>query len=211
MPPAPPPRILTSQRRRRRDRLIESHLHLVAPIASRIHAGLPASFDLLDLASAGTMGLIDAAERNNCSGARDRKAMFTSYARHKIRGAMLDSIRRGKFLDATHQPIEAAIRIKVEPSAPHDLQRAERKRAICAAFRSLSQREARLLYSRYWEGSTLAEIAAEMGISKTVAGRLHRQALAKIEQSLLASPASADRTQYGRRRPLRPPLVETAA
>lgn len=46
-----------------RNRLVEAHLHLVAPIANAIQRGLPPCFDVDDLTSAGHIGLLRAADR----------------------------------------------------------------------------------------------------------------------------------------------------
>jgi RNA polymerase sigma factor (sigma-70 family) len=168
----------------RRDRLINTHLHLVPPIARKIHGKLPASFDLLDLVSSGTLGLIHAAQRCNLSRARNKEAMFAGYARQRIRGAILDSVRRGRFLEATHQPIETAAGKSVEPTAPCTLDCAQRAKAISSAFRALPAREARLLYSHYWGGAPIAQIALEMGLSVSRAYELHLRALAAMRKSL---------------------------
>jgi RNA polymerase sigma factor (sigma-70 family) len=168
----------------RRDRLIESHLHLVPPIARRILRALPPSFDLLDLVSAGTLGLISAAGRCDLSQARDSEAMFVAFARPRIRGAILDSIRRHRFREATHQPMEAAAGISVEPKAPRTVECAQRARAVLRAFRTLPPRQARLLYAHYWGGVPIAAIAPEMGVSVSAAFTLHRRALETMKSSV---------------------------
>jgi RNA polymerase sigma factor for flagellar operon FliA len=73
-----------------RDRIVLDHLHLVKAIAFRIRASLPVHTDLDDLAAAGVMGLIDAANKYNAS----KQAAFSTYAKHRIRGAILDSLRQ---------------------------------------------------------------------------------------------------------------------
>ena len=72
-------------------RVIEEHAPLVKRIAHHLKARLPASVQADDLIQAGMMGLIDAAKNFN-----DQKgASFTTYAGIRIRGSMLDEIRRG--------------------------------------------------------------------------------------------------------------------
>src|SRR5438128_7043177 len=73
-----------------RDQLIESHLPLVKFLACRIASKLPSHISVEDLVSAGVIGLIDAAEKFD--GARE--VQFKTYAEIRIRGAMLDSLRR---------------------------------------------------------------------------------------------------------------------
>lgn len=72
-----------------RERLILEHLPQVKLIASRIHDKLPESVVLDDLISAGVLGLIDAVDHFN----PDLNVKLKTYAEHKIRGAILDSLR----------------------------------------------------------------------------------------------------------------------
>jgi RNA polymerase sigma factor for flagellar operon FliA len=73
-----------------RERLIVDHLPLVAHIARRLGGSLPSSVELADLISLGTLGLMDAIERFDA----DRGVQFSSYAAPRIRGAILDDLRR---------------------------------------------------------------------------------------------------------------------
>jgi len=72
-----------------RDNLILDHLPQVKLIASRIHDKLPGSVCLDDLISAGVLGLIDAVDHFD----RSLNVKLKTYAEHKIRGAILDSLR----------------------------------------------------------------------------------------------------------------------
>lgn len=75
---------------RERDALILKHLPQVRVIARRIHGRLPESVSLDDLVSYGTLGLISAIDRFE----RSRHLQLKTYAEHKIKGAILDSLRR---------------------------------------------------------------------------------------------------------------------
>jgi RNA polymerase sigma factor for flagellar operon FliA len=70
--------------------LIARHGKLISYVARRIalHAGPSVSAD--DLWSAGALGLIEAARRYD----KDRAVRFETFAEHRIRGAMLDELRR---------------------------------------------------------------------------------------------------------------------
>ena len=72
-----------------RDRLVTENMSIVRPIALRVKESLPVHVDIDDLIHAGIMGLLDAAEKFDDS----RQVTFRLYARHRIRGAMLDSLR----------------------------------------------------------------------------------------------------------------------
>lgn len=72
-------------------RLIEQYAPLVKRIAYHLLARLPSSVQLDDLMQAGMMGLLEAAGKYNA----EKGASFETYAGIRIRGAMLDEVRRG--------------------------------------------------------------------------------------------------------------------
>lgn len=72
-----------------RDQIVLDHLPLVKAIAIRVHENLPVHVDLDDLIHAGVMGLFDAVAKFD--GAKN--VAFHSYAKHRIKGAILDSLR----------------------------------------------------------------------------------------------------------------------
>ena len=74
----------------RRDRIVLEHLPLVKAIAVRVHENLPVHVDLDDLVHAGVLGLFDAASKFN----PEKQVAFSSYAKHRIKGAILDSLRQ---------------------------------------------------------------------------------------------------------------------
>src|ERR1035437_8316817 len=82
-----------------RNALVEAHMHLVPDIAGRIREGLPPSFDLDDPISEGNIGLIQAATRYPPD-SHNRKP-FSAFARPRIRGAIIDSVRRRRYTDNT--------------------------------------------------------------------------------------------------------------
>ena len=73
-----------------RDQIVLDHLPLVKAIAVRVHENLPVHVDLDDLVHAGVLGLFDAANKYN----PDKKVVFHSYAKYRIKGAILDSLRQ---------------------------------------------------------------------------------------------------------------------
>jgi RNA polymerase sigma factor FliA len=74
----------------RRDGLVLEHVGLVRAIAVSMHEKLPVHVDLDDLVQAGIIGLFDAANKFDA----DRQDVFSIYAKHRIRGAILDSLRQ---------------------------------------------------------------------------------------------------------------------
>jgi len=115
-----------------REQLILEHLPQVRWIASRIHEKLPEHTSLDDLISTGIIGLINAIDNFDPS----FNVKLKTYAEHKIRGAILDSIRG------------------MDGIAPH--RRKELKR-IQTAMEALEQRLHR--------APSEEEIAQELGVS----------------------------------------------
>jgi RNA polymerase sigma factor FliA len=74
--------------------LIEGHLHLVRTAVDRIKQRLPSHIEADDLYSAGLTGLVIAARNLQDSKSRT----FCSYAITRIRGAILDELRKQDFL-----------------------------------------------------------------------------------------------------------------
>ncbi len=76
--------------RQERDALVMTHLPLVRAIASRVRENLPVQVELDDLVHAGILGLFDAVQKYDPA----KRVVFHLYAKHRIRGAILDSLRQ---------------------------------------------------------------------------------------------------------------------
>lgn len=98
------------------DDLVKQELPQVYYIASRIRERLPQQVDLEDLVSAGVIGLLEAYRSFDAS----RNAQFKTFAKFRIRGAILDSLRevdwgsrlmrrRGREISDTTNRLEAAL------------------------------------------------------------------------------------------------------
>ena len=115
-----------------RDDLLEQHADLVKRIAYHLANRLPPSVQLDDLVQAGMIGLLDAA-RNYDEG---RNASFKTYASIRIRGAMLDEIRKNDWI----------------PRSVHS-----KAKMLADAIRSVENREGR--------DARAQEIADELGVT----------------------------------------------
>ncbi len=73
-----------------RDALILGHLNLVRHVLGRMSAKLPPRIDLDNLEAAGTLGLVQAANRYE----PEHGASFKTFAYTRIRGAIHDELRR---------------------------------------------------------------------------------------------------------------------
>src|SRR6185437_11729929 len=72
------------------DALVTRHAELVKRIAYHPAGRLPASVDVADLIQAGMLGLLEAAAHYTAH----RGASFETYAGIRIRGAMIDALRK---------------------------------------------------------------------------------------------------------------------
>jgi RNA polymerase sigma factor FliA len=94
----------------RRDALILEHLPLVTAIAAHVQRSLPVHTEFDDLVHAGVMGLFDAATKYQ----DDKKVAFPTYAKHRIKGAILDSLRQldwaSRDLRKRHKQMETVTR-----------------------------------------------------------------------------------------------------
>lgn len=111
--------------------LVQKHMELVKRIAHHLIGRLPATVQIEDLMQAGAMGLLEASRQYDES----HGASFETYAGIRIRGAMLDEVRRQDW----------------SPRSSH-----RNMREIGAAMRSVEMRAGR--------SATSAEVASEMGI-----------------------------------------------
>ncbi|MDG5498610.1 RNA polymerase sigma factor FliA [Marinobacter sp. BGYM27] len=74
--------------------LVEQHAPLVKKIALHLLARLPASVQLEDLMQAGMIGLLEAAQKYEAT----KGASFETYAGIRIRGSIVDEIRKGDWV-----------------------------------------------------------------------------------------------------------------
>jgi RNA polymerase sigma factor for flagellar operon FliA len=112
--------------------IAEQHAPLVKRIAYHLIAKLPHTVDVADLIQEGMIGLLDASQNYNT----EQGASFETYAGIRIRGAMLDEIRRNNW-------------------APRSVHR--KAREIAGVMQEIEQREGRNAQDN--------EVAQAIGIS----------------------------------------------
>ncbi len=78
----------------RADSLVRQHAPLVKRIAYHLMARLPASVQVDDLIQSGMIGLLEASRKYDAS----KGASFETYAGIRIRGSMMDEIRKGDWV-----------------------------------------------------------------------------------------------------------------
>jgi RNA polymerase sigma factor FliA len=98
----------------RRDELILTHLPLVKHVLGRLAAELPPGVDLDNLESAGVLGLVESAGKFDPT----RNAQFKTFAYLRIRGAIVDELRRNSPLPQHMLEKVAAVRKAVRTLPP---------------------------------------------------------------------------------------------
>ncbi len=166
----------------RRNELVEAHLYLVRPIAARLALGLPRSFDLEDLTATGYLGLIQAAGRY-----RPRShggTPFSAYARPRIRGYILDSLRRGNYIESTRPSVEDLPESISSFPAEETIDDGRLAMRMGSALRALPAREREVIELHYAEEQRLPEVGRAFGVGKSRASQLHRSAIKALRARL---------------------------
>ncbi len=224
-----------------RNREILEQLPQVHSIAQRIHARLPRHVQLDDLVNTGVLGLIDALGKFD----RGRKVELKSYATHRIRGAILDSLReqdwgprqlrqKGRRIEEARQKLigrlgrapsctelaremslseeklnallndlrglcisslQGASRTEDQElgetltspggETPFELcRRAEMNALVERASAGLPARQRRILRLYYFEGLTMKEIGARLGVCESRISQMHTATLETLRNKL---------------------------
>ena len=191
---------------------IAQHERMVHGLANRLRRELSLRGDLDDLIAFGFGGLLEARHRFDPA----RGVRFHTFAYHRVRGAMLDGVRKMSQLPRrAHERFQAAAET-TPTAAPTALDKAftrmtalstatvlqgrfgnespeavllknESITRLLQALPSLSPRQRVLVRGFYFEGRSIDAMARELGISKSWASRLHTNALRELRDALDAS------------------------
>lgn len=205
-----------------------AELDLVKVVARALCRRLGHHVEFDELISAGHEGLLEAARRFE----PDNGTPFRAYARFRVEGAMLDSVRRNSRLPRrmharlTAEKAALSVRESAITARPADLrspeptetaivdelaaivtaatlaighaepeaqsggnpelayERMELFAAVKDAVDDLGPHETELIRRHYFQGQHLEDIAADLGMSKPSASRLHAKALARLSKLL---------------------------
>lgn len=188
---------------------ITEHEKMVHGLAHRLRRELSLRGDLDDLIAFGFGGLLEARHRFDPA----RGVRFQTFAYHRVRGAMLDGVRKMSQLPRrAHERLRAASDT-TPTAAPTALDNAftrmsslttgtvlqgrfgdespeaallknESVTRLLQALPSLSPRQRVLVRGFYFEGRSIDMMARELGISKSWASRLHTNALQELREAL---------------------------
>jgi RNA polymerase sigma factor for flagellar operon FliA len=166
---------------------------LVRLLARRVYAGLPAGsgIEVSDLIQAGNLGLIQAVRTfQESHGAR-----LPGYAKYRIRGEMLDTVRRhtGRgnarwrmqcFSGEDGNGIEDFAPAPGEGSPHRQLATLQRAAILEEEVGRLPVRYRLVLRLRYSGGLNLKEIGAALRVNESRACQIHRSAISRLRQAL---------------------------
>jgi len=183
-----------------REATIVQHLTHVHALAKRLRFHVPACVTLDDLIGAGTIGLIQAVDRFQPS----RGLQFATYAKHRIRGAMLDLLREEDPLSRTERRRTRTANATAEGALPTTIsleqlpaqEQREYAPARCFSTRfadrvdlgrarqCLSERENRvisLLFDLDWQN---LDVARQLGVNESRVSQIKQRALSKLRSHL---------------------------
>ena len=173
--------------------LIERYIPLARTLARRVKVVGNAVADGDDVSSAALLGLIDAVDRFEPG----RGVPFEAYASLRIRGAIIDELRRmdERGRGATEgSPLKVSLDGLIEEDwqgflATDDrldepFEREDLRGRVQRAIDMLPPRQREVLARYYADSLTLRETGARMGISEARACQLHGRAISNLRRSL---------------------------
>ena len=167
------------------------YMPLVRAVVAHVICNMPPNVTREDLLAAGSYGLLDALQRDTARG-----PAFESYARIRIRGAIVDELRSTDWLsrrtrsrlgktEQVARPDDLLEETRDNSPLPDALIEKKRWDAhVERAVRRLPKREASIVMWHYFEGTTMLEIASRLGVSEPRASQLHMRALGHLRRVL---------------------------
>ena len=167
----------------RRNKLVEDHLDLAESIARGVATGLPPCYDLDDLVSVGYLGLIKAATSYRPK--EHGNTPFSAYARPVVRGAIIDSVRRGKYAENTRPGLSEMPEPSVHDDLVARLDNARKVNHLRTAVAALPDRQQNVLRWKYEDDMRLPQVAERLGdVGKSRASQLHVRSIRQLRERL---------------------------
>jgi RNA polymerase sigma factor FliA len=165
--------------------LVARHLELARRAAGMIYPRVRSRVSFDELRALANAGLAEAAQRYDPA----RGATFATFAWYRIHGAIFDGLRRSTERRATAPAAVVSLEAlrdrgfdaAGDAPAPDDgIDRARRAARLRAAIAQLPDKPRQIVTKHYFEGKSLLEAGAELGLSKSWASRLHAQAVDRL-------------------------------
>ena len=192
---------------------LAAHMHLVLGIVADFMRRVPRSVQREDLIAAGSMGLLQAlrSQKHTCP------EMLTAYARIRIRGAVIDELRRHDWsprrrrtqaaalvavpsLEAASEEKSGVVVIGFDDlplthalceEGPSPLEQVEIRRSsvdVRRAVELLPPRERTIVRMRYFDDVSSKAIASSLGLSEARVSQLLARATSQLKQLLTEQP-----------------------
>ncbi len=195
---------------------LAAHMHLVFGIVADFMRRVPRSVQREDLVAAGSMGLVQAlrSEKHTCP------EMLTAYARIRIRGAVIDELRRHdwsprrrRVQSANDAPANGAAGAEEKTGVvvigfddlppthtffeegPSPLEQVEVQRSgldLRRALEELPPRERAIVRMRYFDDVSSKTIASTLGLSEARVSQLLSRATSQLKQRLTQQPTELE-------------------
>jgi RNA polymerase sigma factor for flagellar operon FliA len=165
---------------------------MVRSLAGKLRARLPSQcgVEMADLIQAGNVGLLQAARTFEPG----RGAPLAGYAKFRIRGEMLDMVRRNMGRERTVSPMpsdpdgstdwESRIPASAESSPQLGVLNRQRSQVIVEEIERLPARYRAVVRLRYSREMTLREIGALLSVNESRACQIHQRALSRLKRAL---------------------------
>lgn len=170
-----------------RARLIAEHVGVALDIAAALARLCRHVLTTGEVESLARLGLCQAAARFD----PERAGPFAAFAAHRIRGAVLDEVRRLSTQTRSKRARPQVTYVTNDDDWPPDtmtpvvaLERAELLGRLDRSTASLSRLEAKIIELHYRQDEPLLAIAQTLGMDLTATRRLHTRALVKLRRAL---------------------------
>jgi RNA polymerase sigma factor for flagellar operon FliA len=181
---------------------IEQWTDLVWHIVNKIKGRLPFSVSEEELYAAGMFGLMRAARSYD----ETQGAQFKTYAYHRVRGAILDDLRRMDFLPrsmrdkakATGEDAPAIVALPTDEDGHIGLGAAEANDSVeqdemmvnmHAAIDKLPEKMKLVMSMYYRDNMKMCEIGARLNITESRVSQIHTNAVSRLRRMLNPSDA----------------------
>lgn len=179
--------------------LIEHYAPLASAIGRGMRVAAGALMDTDDAVSAASIGLIEAIDRFDPS----RGVPFEAYAATRIRGSVIDEVRRIGDRRRSEDAASAVRTVSLDALIEADwrglagggsddldapFEREDLRSRVERALRDLPPRQREVLVGYYAEALTLREAGRRMGVSEARACQLHGRAIQNLRRALSVSP-----------------------
>lgn len=163
---------------------------MVRAVAGKLRARLPGScgIEIADLIQAGNVGLLQAARTYEPG----RGAPLAGYAKYRIRGEMLDMVRRSLgrgqsavFVESDESADwESRLPAHADSSPQAGLFKKQRREIIFEELQRLPEKDRAVVRLRYSCQMTLGQIGAALSVNESRACQIHQRALTRLKRAL---------------------------